>query len=28
MSGEELAEFSWGLAGSGHDFLWVVRVKY
>ncbi|CAL4887102.1 unnamed protein product [Urochloa decumbens] len=25
MSGEELAEFAWGLAGSGHDFLWVVR---
>jgi len=25
MSGEELAEFAWGLADSGHDFLWVVR---
>jgi hypothetical protein len=25
MTGEELAEFAWGLAGSGHDFLWVVR---
>ncbi|TKW39924.1 hypothetical protein SEVIR_1G212000v4 [Setaria viridis] len=25
MSGEELAEFAWGLAGSGHDFLWIVR---
>ncbi|KAL6899292.1 hypothetical protein ACP4OV_005950 [Aristida adscensionis] len=25
MSGRELAEFAWGLAGSGHDFLWVVR---
>jgi UDP:flavonoid glycosyltransferase YjiC (YdhE family) len=25
MSGQELAEFAWGLASSGHDFLWVVR---
>ncbi|KAL6634617.1 hypothetical protein ACP70R_027288 [Stipagrostis hirtigluma subsp. patula] len=25
MSGRELAEFAWGLAGSGHDFLWIVR---
>ncbi|CAN6232194.1 unnamed protein product [Urochloa humidicola] len=25
MTGDDLAEFAWGLAGSGHDFLWVVR---
>uniref|UniRef100_A0A0E0NGV2 Glycosyltransferase n=1 Tax=Oryza rufipogon TaxID=4529 RepID=A0A0E0NGV2_ORYRU len=25
MSGHELEEFAWGLAGSGHDFLWIVR---
>jgi len=25
MSGQELAEFAWGLAGSGHRFLWIVR---
>ncbi|KAJ1279689.1 hypothetical protein BS78_04G173900 [Paspalum vaginatum] len=25
MSARELAEFAWGLANSGHDFLWVVR---
>ncbi|CAL5016660.1 unnamed protein product [Urochloa decumbens] len=25
MSNEELVEFAWGLAGSGHDFLWVIR---
>uniref|UniRef100_A0A0D9VHH5 Glycosyltransferase N-terminal domain-containing protein n=1 Tax=Leersia perrieri TaxID=77586 RepID=A0A0D9VHH5_9ORYZ len=25
MSSRELEEFAWGLAGSGHDFLWVVR---
>ncbi|CAN6278980.1 unnamed protein product [Urochloa humidicola] len=25
MTGDELAEFAWGLAASGHDFLWVVR---
>ncbi|KAF0929002.1 hypothetical protein E2562_011090 [Oryza meyeriana var. granulata] len=25
MSGQELEEFAWGLAGSGHDFLWIVR---
>ncbi|KQK00029.1 7-deoxyloganetin glucosyltransferase [Brachypodium distachyon] len=25
MSGQELAEFAWGLADSGHDFLWIVR---
>ena len=28
MSGEELAEFAWGLAAAGCPFLWVVRVKY
>ncbi|RLN09275.1 hypothetical protein C2845_PM11G09030 [Panicum miliaceum] len=25
MSSEELVEFAWGLAGSGYDFLWIVR---
>jgi hypothetical protein len=25
MSGQELAEFAWGLANSGRDFLWIVR---
>ncbi|XP_040376748.1 7-deoxyloganetin glucosyltransferase-like [Oryza brachyantha] len=25
MSGQELEEFAWGLAGSGHDFLWIIR---
>ncbi|XP_062219423.1 7-deoxyloganetin glucosyltransferase-like [Phragmites australis] len=25
MSSQELAEFAWGLADSGHDFLWIVR---
>ncbi|KAF8653042.1 hypothetical protein HU200_062480 [Digitaria exilis] len=25
MSAEELAEFAWGLASSGRDFLWIVR---
>ncbi|KAL6897989.1 hypothetical protein ACP4OV_006585 [Aristida adscensionis] len=25
MTGEQLAEFAWGLAGSGAPFLWVVR---
>ncbi|GJM85348.1 hypothetical protein PR202_ga01789 [Eleusine coracana subsp. coracana] len=25
MSEEELAEFAWGLANSGRDFLWIVR---
>ncbi|CAL5068153.1 unnamed protein product [Urochloa decumbens] len=25
MTNEELVEFAWGLAGSGHDFLWVIR---
>jgi hypothetical protein len=25
MSNKELVEFAWGLAGCGHDFLWIVR---
>ncbi|KAG2572496.1 7-deoxyloganetin glucosyltransferase-like [Panicum virgatum] len=25
MTNEELVEFAWGLANSGHDFLWVIR---
>jgi hypothetical protein len=25
MTNEELVEFAWGLANSGHDFLWIVR---
>uniref|UniRef100_A0A0D9W5N8 Glycosyltransferase n=1 Tax=Leersia perrieri TaxID=77586 RepID=A0A0D9W5N8_9ORYZ len=25
MSNEELVEFAWGLANSGHDFLWIIR---
>ena len=25
MSNHELVEFAWGLANSGHDFLWIVR---
>ncbi|KAF0929004.1 hypothetical protein E2562_011092 [Oryza meyeriana var. granulata] len=25
MSSQQLVEFAWGLAGSGHAFLWVVR---
>ncbi|CAM0945535.1 unnamed protein product [Alopecurus aequalis] len=25
MSNQELVEFAWGLANSGHDFLWIVR---
>uniref|UniRef100_A0ACD5ZK70 Uncharacterized protein n=1 Tax=Avena sativa TaxID=4498 RepID=A0ACD5ZK70_AVESA len=25
MSNHELLEFAWGLANSGHDFLWIVR---
>ncbi|XP_047082183.1 7-deoxyloganetin glucosyltransferase-like [Lolium rigidum] len=25
MSNHELVEFAWGLADSGHDFLWIVR---
>jgi hypothetical protein len=25
MTNEELVEFAWGLANSGHDFLWIIR---
>ncbi|KAF8693564.1 hypothetical protein HU200_038967 [Digitaria exilis] len=25
MTNEELVEFAWGLAGSGYDFLWIIR---
>ncbi|CAL4968670.1 unnamed protein product [Urochloa decumbens] len=25
LSGEQLAELAWGLAGSGHEFLWAIR---
>ncbi|EES12267.1 7-deoxyloganetin glucosyltransferase [Sorghum bicolor] len=25
MTDEELVEFAWGLANSGHDFLWIIR---
>jgi hypothetical protein len=25
MTNEELLEFAWGLANSGHDFLWIIR---
>ncbi|CAO2039339.1 unnamed protein product [Urochloa humidicola] len=25
LTGEQLAELAWGLAGSGHDFLWAIR---
>ncbi|GJN02759.1 hypothetical protein PR202_ga20141 [Eleusine coracana subsp. coracana] len=25
MSNAELVEFAWGLASSGHDFLWIIR---
>ncbi|KAJ6815988.1 7-deoxyloganetin glucosyltransferase-like [Iris pallida] len=25
MTGQQLTEFAWGLANSGHDFLWIIR---
>jgi hypothetical protein len=25
MTNAELVEFAWGLANSGHDFLWIIR---
>jgi hypothetical protein len=27
LASEQLLEFAWGLANSGHEFLWVLRVE-